>query len=751
MAASSSLSVHSKSPITSSPSSPAPSESDVINEYHNVSSNTGNSEDETLDKTESFSSIPNSSPDLSPPEDHLQPSNVIVPISLTEDTSYKGHTVPFKTQSSSQEADAEIEQFDATSDLTIQGLKLETDVSTLKEESVSPVTPKDEPIHEPQSISQLMDTNSSPPYQKVKSIRRKPVPNVSIAEPPMEQGMGPPLTPELPQYEQSLQQNRREVSNSESISPISPRKAENLESSMPHTRSPYDDHNGLEGSKEAKEDLGYPPPLPPKDHKAIRSSKPAYRNSIQLPPTEFFKEPIHSRPLNPHTSTKSFSRARPLSYIEYQSQPLDWQQYENRRASNVPILKGPITGSIATGVPTFTLLEPPHLGKQLRYHIMKSPKDLYMTTNPDFEHMHCPAGPSYYVDIIQAGPNNSGHLGFSLSFIDPTKRYCEMMVTRLFTPNDEEYFDVISFKNPNAKPPQLFDFSQPKPLAEEIYKGEDMVNLARQVYNSTGGVQVSSAKPEVAWRGRAMPRFFTGDDSNGSKMSGKKSSPRQFTFQDNRGRMWIIGSRNDIQEGPQHSYEDDEDDEGGKRVKRDASNIYCFMPGPGGPETDKIVAVLQHAKAGKTIKKDSNKRGNSSRTSSGEQPELKGVVDYEVEGASPKRRGFFKSGSHVRGSVDSSGGGVGGGYNLGGISHIDGAEEDDDIAAKFGWLTISEDVKTRPGMWLVSIALTLAVAYDQPMDVKDKSMAEKFKRLGRKYREGRMQVFYGHRYNQSLA
>lgn len=70
---------------------------------------------------------------------------------------------------------------------------------------------------------------------------------------------------------------------------------------------------------------------------------------------------------------------------------------------------------------------------------------------------------------------------------------------------------------------------------------------------------------------------------------------------------------------------------------------------------------------------------------------------------------------------------------------------------KFGWLTVFENVKNRQGLWPVVTALTLAVSYGQRTDIKEKSFQRKMKNLGKKYKEARMNVHYGHRHTRSTV
>lgn len=447
-----------------------------------------------------------------------------------------------------------------------------------------------------------------------------------------------------------------------------------------------------------------------------------------------------------------------------------------------PVLKGTANGSVAIGVPSFGTRESFDVSseKQWRYHIKKHQNDLYLATNPDSEHVNSPVAPSYYVSIAPGGPNSNGQIGFTMSFVDPTKQFCEITVTRLFNPEEQEYYEVIVFKKPQVKTAfDEFDFGPSRKVSSTVTSnGEEMVKLARQITSMPGGIQLSAGLSEVAWTSCALLRPQGADATNaGSKstMLGKKGHAlRQFELKDERGRKWVVGNR-----APQHnqhhhqyytdggsrrSFDDDSDDDDTLRIKTKSSNVYFFMPGLRGPESDKIMAVLQRGKQAK------NQGGSSSSSSKSVLPSMQESQEENDQGtfnvgASPKRRGFFKS-------VASSGGNSGspiGSPNLdnGGTSSGGGGssslEEDDTssssaaaaaavAASNYGWLTMYENVKRRPGMWTVVTALTVAVSYGQRVDGKEKSVSEKLKRLGRKYMDSRKQVYYGHhRHTQSLV
>lgn len=468
------------------------------------------------------------------------------------------------------------------------------------------------------------------------------------------------------------------------------------------------------------------PQIPPVKSIPANVPKHSYRNSIQFPANGFNYETTQFRPLNPHASASSFSRRRPLSYLENQQQAMDWRQGAPKHTKSVaPILKGAANESaVATGVPTFATRDSFDLesNKQWRYHVLKSQQDLYLTTNPDAEHINCPVAESYYVSITQGGPNSHGQLGFTMSFVDPTKNFSVITVTRLFK-NNEEYYEVIVFKKPEAKSSfNEFDFGQRRPSSSshELLNGQGMALLARQISNLPPGAQPSPVVPQVSWRSCAFLKTPSVDDINSkTTLLGKKSYARQFELHDDRGRTWIVGNRPDYhQETNSHSFDDDDDDEDMHHGKKKSSTIYFFMPGANGPESDKIMAVLQRGKSAKSLSK------------------LNMIPDTTEEAenpnASPRRRNFFKANSSPI---------IGGGEE----------GEHDDSAAKYGILTMYESIKKRPGMWPVAAALTLAVSYGQRTDMKEKSVAEKLKRLGRKYRDGRKQVYYGHRHTQSTV
>lgn len=237
------------------------------------------------------------------------------------------------------------------------------------------------------------------------------------------------------------------------------------------------------------------------------------------------------------------------------------------------------------------------------------------------------------------------------------------------------------------------------------------------------------------------------------------------------------------------------------RVKKRSTRVYFFSPGPNGSQSDKVMAVLQRRKQihkqlvkdfsrfahratasindriDRIDKSDKFERGEKhERNERGER--IDKWDDMHEDSGSAKR--FFKSlvsSSSASSSAPDQNSLSNTAHNKTlnnndnicntnvnthintqpppmGVTYVNipenpltmVEEEDQD---KFGWLTVFENVKHRSGLWPVVTAMTMAVAYAQRIDTKERSLQEKFKNLGRKYKEARKNVYYGHRHTQS--
>lgn len=458
-----------------------------------------------------------------------------------------------------------------------------------------------------------------------------------------------------------------------------------------------------------------------------------YRNSTQTNVQDVYDK---NQRMSANFSPNSVRNNSQPSYIQKESNSYnaDWRQ--EKTVEDKPSQMSPQKSrgnSLAADISPTPSQGPAESNGPWKYHIQKNLKDFYLTTNPDSDHIKCPVGPSYYVDIQTGSHNSFGQISFTMTLVNPILQFCEIKIERGFViPHDEEYFEITVFKKTSTQQSE-FDSN---PSLDEHRREENNPSLTAEV--SPPGM------PQVAWKSRAIGiKAPSLDDVNSSRFKniGKRPSVRQFMLQDEKGRKWIVGNRTDRSDG---FYEQDEDDENeslyldqplnGNPVKKRSTKVYFFAPGHAGPETDKIMAVLQRRKQlHKKIMKDISKLSLlDDRVTD---------YDYESEKAGGKHRSFFKSTSKDPPSMAKSTFGT---AQDGGRD--DRLEEEED-AAKFGWLTLYENVKKRQGMWPIVTGLTLAVSYSQRMDTKEKSVGEKFKKLGRKYRESRMQVL--HRHTQS--
>lgn len=441
-----------------------------------------------------------------------------------------------------------------------------------------------------------------------------------------------------------------------------------------------------------KESDSYPSPDLNKDYNK------SYRNTVQGP----VQGHTPNRQDNGHWRPSSTGSPTPTSTEYPQSSttsepPNERNEFNTNQssASYTPIITS-IPGRGATPSTPSTAGAGADLNGPWKYHIQKNLKDFYMTTNPDSDHIKCPIGPSYYVEVNSGGQNSLGQTTFSLSLMTPMDQLCEITIQRGFRQNEEEYFEVTTFTKGGSNSPE-----------------------------KSGAVT-----SQISWKGQAVAiRASAQEDYGSSRILGKRPPTRQFLFQDEKGHKWIVGNRNDqpstvfnLDPGLEVSDEEilDHGYTGDTSTKKRSTKVYFFAPGPSGPGSDKIMAVLQRRKQlRKKLMKEVSRFSHVDDGSS----------DY-------KKRSIFKQNSSnspppmvssVFGTVEDNG---------------DGYIEEEDVA-KFGWLTLYENVKRRQGMWPIVTALTLAVSYSQKMDSKEKSVTEKLKKFGRKYRESRIQVFQG--------
>jgi hypothetical protein len=338
---------------------------------------------------------------------------------------------------------------------------------------------------------------------------------------------------------------------------------------------------------------------------------------------------------------------------------------------------------------------------QWRYHIQKNLRDFYLTTNPDSDHIHCPVGPSYYVDMHtlhgkdQRGPD--GQPLFTLTLLDPITEVPKISVRRGFVTGvggGGEYFSVT------------------------LYTAKGQVDWEA----AATAISVAPATP-----GREPEHGALNSLIGGKK---KHSAVRQFVFKDPvSGIPYVVGNRSDghrlnlsIKAEEDEEFEVDEDDNNGAvRSGKKSTKVYFYRPAAAGDAADKVLAVLQRRKQfHKKLMKD-----------------LASFDTKRLLTSSPNKRADAYGGDGV----------------------IDDGEDD---TANFGWLTLFEAVRSMPQpgiedrvnrdhLWQLVVALTFAVSYSQRVDTKVRSVGEKLKKLGRKYKDGRFQVIYGHRHSQSLV
>ncbi|VVT57054.1 uncharacterized protein SAPINGB_P005511 [Magnusiomyces paraingens] len=496
--------------------------------------------------------------------------------------------------------------------------------------------------------------------------------------------------------------------------------------------------------------------------------------------------------------------------------------------------------SVATGMPDSQEAGfGPSSSRKWKYHIQKNFKDLYLTTNPDTKYYLAPRAPSYYVEITEdvTFNNATGQFAFTLMLVNAVKGMCEVMVTRRFRENtDDDFFEIVVYRDANEPSDRHdeFDFSGMPQAHHEISggsSGDGETNLQNlksvDLGNNNGGGPVCVE----SWRCNAMP--VVGADAgsllesrsrsnsvvmgeNGGGFGGSRTAIRQYTLLDQRGRRWVVGNRADHMDINSLGVEEEAEEQEAELIPIDGSGsgsnggfsgfgsgggqtmaffrrstrVYFFAPGSGGPETDKIMAVLQRRKqvhkqlakdlgklaikTGHTISEkiegvldgaNNNNNNNGGTGGGGESTSHKAFLRNKLSGLSSRLSGHGQSNS-VSTTGNYSNQTYAGSQNVvssssqprptPGIMFNDAAPNplnvaDDESQDKFGWLTVFESAKHRAGMWSVVVASTLAVAYAQRTDRKERSLQQRMRNIGRKYRDARLQVHYGqgHRYTRS--
>lgn len=449
--------------------------------------------------------------------------------------------------------------------------------------------------------------------------------------------------------------------------------------------------------------------------------------------------------------------------------------------------------------------------KQWKYHIQKNLKDFYLTTNPDAKHIAAPRAPSYYVEVdVNTNKSGTGQHGFTLSLVNPLKGFCEISVTRRFRERtDEEFFDIVTYKErEQADKSDEFDFSNSPSRSPNITEGayneeQDQLEKLKAVdlskfmsqdapsspqssqraqNSSNGSPRSATEEGVVSWQGSAMPMHTTIEGTFGTIQI------KQYKLLDQRGRQWVVGNRYDHHDF-NFSGGDEESEElepvtsrmgsmsDGKHRKK-STRVYFFAPGYGGSESDKIMAVLKRRKqVHKQIAKDISRFAHKTTHSISEK--LEAAVDEgdSRNGGTSPHKAFFrgKFSKLSSGSTTSINNSSHLSNNTSGITvnqnQFTGSQEtltaqgltysntpsnplsmtEEENQDKFGWLTLFENVKNRPGMWPLVVAMSMAVSFSQRLDKKENSIQQKMKNLGRKYKEARLQVYHGHRHTRSAV
>lgn len=463
-------------------------------------------------------------------------------------------------------------------------------------------------------------------------------------------------------------------------------------------------------------------------------------------------ETTNYRHINPNTSVKSFSTRRPLSYINNntnnntnntENNNDNNHLHSSRRITKGHSLSYSMSNSIAIGIPSFEFSNDSisrgnnentvartnnrnssdvDAGWRWKYYIKPhNGSDLFMTTNPDFEYTERPIASSYFVSVSRTAAESGRE--FSLSFIDPVKRFCEVVVTRQFR-GDNDFFEVLLYKKM-----ENFDFGfgeingagtgSTTSLVgggRGLLTGEENVRLARQVAALTdGALLVSSERTELAWKGCAFLRD-TGrqQQKRSSSSAGISGIMREYVLQDDWRRTWVVGTKK-----PRQIFDNDNELDESSNLsqfankllapRRSVPDVYFVLQQNGLENEDRLISVLQRSGDGGSCKKHGRSRSYDDRFRD---------VSNNYKNNTPD----------------------------------------------FGTLSVFE--KVNHNIWPVSIALSVAVSYALQLDIGNSShrfsysantissngssvseggysVTETFKRLGRKYKEGRHHVFYG--------
>lgn len=226
------------------------------------------------------------------------------------------------------------------------------------------------------------------------------------------------------------------------------------------------------------------------------------------------------------------------------------------------------------------------------------------------------------------------------------------------------------------------------------------------------------------------------------------------------------------------------------RIKKRSKRVYFFSPGLSGPQSDKMFAVLQrrkqiHQQIGKDISRIAhrattsisepvtehierrNKAGQSVR---GESHESKddSSGSFEISGQTKFKTamsslGLKRSANPVASIQSSTFGYCDQQEHLTPSQSLESSTENqsvllmataevedssdpvrmdkDEDENKFGWLTMLEKTKKQAGLWPIVISMTMAVAYSQRMDDKERSLHVKMKGIGGRYSKARRSMY----------
>lgn len=181
-------------------------------------------------------------------------------------------------------------------------------------------------------------------------------------------------------------------------------------------------------------------------------------------------------------------------------------------------------------------IEPPFW----KYYIQKNFNDFYFTTNPDSDHLQCPKGPSYYVEVIHQGHSPRGHVLFTLKLVDQETSAPAIEVSRLYD---------------NTSNADLFE------------------------------VKKYGCNSHVEWTSQATRISTTKTEQDDLK---------QYLFFDNLHRGWIVGTRSDIRYS-EHSDSDSSDGGNSRPIKwRRSTKVYFFSSSSS--DRTRTLAMLQRRK-----------------------------------------------------------------------------------------------------------------------------------------------------------